>query len=195
MLLYQEILSVIRILDEAVDQTVNNKTNNSVNNSVNNFVVNQFTTQISSQNNSSLQNNQSIILSVKDIFSPLIWALKVLTLDKPADVKKYLLPSSVIYNYDKNYDKNNDKNNEKTRMEKENGNEMENKNKNASDNDNINNSNCGDNKNRNKNENENEDENCEESKGLLSEMKIRNIMGRRVDFSKEAVMKVKINIK
>ena len=64
MLLYQEILSVIRILDEAVDQTVNNKTNNSVNNSVNNFVVNQFTTQISSQNNSSLQNNQSIILSV-----------------------------------------------------------------------------------------------------------------------------------
>ena len=50
---------------------------------------------------------------MKDIFSPLIWALKVLTLDKPADIKKYVLPFSVIYNYNKYCKKNNDKNSDK----------------------------------------------------------------------------------
>jgi len=32
--------------------------------------------------------------SVKSCFTPLLWALKVLTLDKPADIKRYAVPSA-----------------------------------------------------------------------------------------------------
>ena len=77
-------------------------------------------------------------VSIKDVFAPIIWALKVLTLDLPADIKKYVIPLGVI-----------DSNS------------------------------VGD--------------TC--SSGLLSENKIRNIMGRRVDFSKDAVLKVKVTIR
>ena len=96
---------------------------------------------ISPSGSSALNSNgpiSSSCTSVKDAFLPLTWALKVLTLDQPADIKKYVIPLGVT----------------------ESGSE-----------ENI------------------------FSVGLLSENKIRKIMGRRVDFSKDAVLKVKITIK
>jgi hypothetical protein len=35
-------------------------------------------------------------VSVKEAFSPVIWALKILTLDQPADIKKYIIPCDVM---------------------------------------------------------------------------------------------------
>ena len=77
-------------------------------------------------------------VSIKDAFSPIMWALKVLTLDQPADIRKYVIPLGVI-------------------------------------------------------DSSSEGDTC--SSGFLSETKIRNIMGRRVDFLKDAVLKVKITFK
>lgn len=120
LLLHQEVLSMIRIFDDACDDS------NSI------IIAVASTTSLSSVP------SVGSAVSAKEVFSPLSWGLKVLTLDQPVDIKKYSIPQRVS-------------------------------------------------------DKDSQGDVC--TPGLLSEYKIRKIMCNRVDFSKDAAMKVKITIK
>jgi hypothetical protein len=124
LLLHQEVLSVVRLFDDACDESRFKSTALTATNAVATAAV---------KNQSTTGNSVSILLSVKEAFAPLIWGLKILTLDQPADIKKYVIPSDVM---------------------------------------------C--------------DRSDTDSNGYLTESKIRKIMGRRLDFHKDASQNVKI---
>ena len=123
--MHQEVLSVVRVFDDACDET--------------RFKNTALTTNCIALTNSTrnlshtVGNSVSVILSVKQAFAPLTWGLKILTLDEPADIKKYVIPADVM---------------------------------------------C--------------DKNEIDNVGYLTELKIRKIMGRRIDFHKDASQNVKI---
>ena len=122
LLLHREVLAVVRTFDEACDESY-------------------FKTSAGAVRNKSTNvNGVPILSSAKDAFSPLIWALKILTLDQPGDIRKYVVPISVTATIS-------------------------------------------------------DGQNDGSDAGLLTELKIRKIMGRRTDFPKDAVLNVKIVIK
>lgn len=76
LLLNQEVLSIVRTFDDACDESY-------------------FKSSIGSKKSQSSVQNYPVLCSIKEAFAPLTWALKILTLDQPADVKRYIIPMSV----------------------------------------------------------------------------------------------------
>lgn len=76
LLLNQEVLSIIRTFDDACDESY-------------------FKSSIISKKYQPSVPSYPVWCSIKEAFAPLTWALKILTLDQPADVKRYIIPMSV----------------------------------------------------------------------------------------------------
>lgn len=72
----QEVLSIIRTFDDACDEAY-------------------FKSSIISKKCLPGVQNYPVLCSVKEAFAPLTWAFKILTLDQPADVRRYVIPMSV----------------------------------------------------------------------------------------------------
>ena len=72
----QEVLSIIRTFDDACDEAY-------------------FKSSIVSKKCQPSVQNYPVLCSVKEAFAPLTWAFKILTLDQPADVRRYVIPMSV----------------------------------------------------------------------------------------------------